>query len=60
MSQICVMSSEFLGFEALYLRAYWLEPCSLLKTCTARLPLTMSQTFGVKEFFAEKLLAKIN
>ena len=27
MSQICVMPDPFLDFEALYLRAYWLEPC---------------------------------
>ena len=33
---------------------------SFLKTCTARLQMAMSQTFGVRKFFTQKLSAKLN
>ena len=45
--------SEFFEVEAIYLKAYWLDRSSWLKT-------TMSRTFGVQKFFAEKLVAKTN
>ena len=39
------MPFAFLEFEAEYLRAYWLERSSFLKSCTAKLLLNMSQNF---------------
>ena len=50
--------SAFLDFEALHLRAYWLERSIFLKTCTAKSQLTMSQIFGVRFFFTKKLLTE--
>ena len=52
------MPYAFVEFEALYLRAYWLERSSFLKTSTARLQLTMFQNNGVWIFLAEKYYRK--
>ena len=57
---ICDMPSVFLEFEALHLIKFWFERSSFLKTCTARLQLTMFQISDVRNIFAEKSLAKIN
>ena len=57
--KISDMPSAFSEFEALYLKAYWLERSNFLKTCTARLPFTILEIFDVRKIFAEKLFATI-
>ena len=52
--QLC-HTLEFLDFEAVYLQTYWLERSRSLKICETMLQLTMSQIFGVRKYFAEKL-----
>ena len=37
-----------------------LERSSFLKICTARLQMSMSQTFGVRKIVVQNLLAKVN